>query len=152
MTIRSYRSADCAELVELFFNTVHTVNAADYTEQQLNAWAPGEVELAQWDASLGGHYSLVALIDDTIAGFGDIDETGYLDRLYVHKDFQRRGVASALCDRLEQTADKITTHASLTARRFFEKRGYAVVKEQQVLRRGVYLTNFIMEKNNKNST
>ena len=37
-------------------------------------------------------------------GFADMDADGYLDRLYVHKDYQGRGVATALCDALEQAA------------------------------------------------
>ena len=80
-------------------------------------------------------------------GFGDIDDCGYLDRLYVHKDYQGRGVALSLCDRLEPSAKgKIFTHASITAVPFFKKRGYIVVKEQQIERKGVLLTNFVMEK------
>ena len=77
-----------------------------------------------------------------------MDETGYLDRLYVHRDFQGRGVATALCDALEaQTpAPRYTTHASITARPFFESRGYRVTRAQQVERRGVWMTNFVMEK------
>lgn len=47
---------------------------------------------------------------------------------------------------LPLTPDKITTHASITARPFFEKRGYVTVKEQQVIRHNVALTNYIMEK------
>ena len=66
----------------------------------------------------------------------------------MHKDFQVQGVASAICERLEAiiTTDKITTHASITAKPFFEKRGYRVVKEQQVIRNAVCLTNYLMEK------
>ncbi len=87
-------------------------------------------------------------MDGQIVGFGDMDETGYLDRLYVHKDYQRQGVATAICDALEQNtkAAEFTTHASITARPFFEKRGYTVVKVQQVERRGILLTNFVMKK------
>ena len=83
-----------------------------------------------------------------IVGFADMDSAGYLDRLYVHKDFQRHGIASELCDRLEQAVDAetITTHASITARPFFEKRGYKVVREQQVERKGVLLTNYVMKR------
>ena len=93
------------------------------------------------------HYSLVAVEGCGIAGFGDIDQTGYLDRLYVHKDYQRKGIATAICDGLERTAQgKITTHASITARPFFEKRGYTVIKEQRVERQGIALVNFVMEK------
>ena len=77
-----------------------------------------------------------------------MDETGYLDRLYVHKDYQGQGIASAICDELERFAagKKITTHASITAKPFFQHHGYCVVREQKVIRRGVALTNFVMEK------
>ena len=61
--------------------------------------------------------------------------------------YQGKGVATALCDRLEQVcAGVISTHASITAKPFFEKRGYRVIREQQVERQGVALTNFVMEK------
>lgn len=75
-------------------------------------------------------------------GFADMDADGYLDRL------QGRGVATALCDALEQAVqcEAYTTHASITARPFFEKRGYRVVRAQQVERQGLYLTNYVMEK------
>ena len=90
--------------------------------------------------------TLVAIENSIIVGFGDIDSTGYLDRLYVHKDYQKQGIASALCDKLENGFTKITTHASITAKPFFLHRGYKVVKEQQVERNGIFLTNYVMEK------
>ena len=74
-------------------------------------------------------------------------ESCHLDRLYVHKDYQGKGVATALCDNLEQTVQgSISTHASITARGFFVKRGYQTIKEQQVERQGIMLTNFLMVK------
>lgn len=145
--IREYQPSDCREIAELFYQTVHTVNAKDYPKEQLEVWASGVVDLEKWSRSFLEHYTLVAVEDGKITGFGDIDDTGYLDRLYVHKDYQNMGIATALCDRLEQKVqEKITTHASITARPFFEKRGYKLVKEQQVERQGLFLKNFIMEK------
>jgi len=145
--IRQYQQSDCKELTELFYNTVHTVNAKDYTKEQLNVWATGQVDLEKWDLSLQEHYSVVAVENNVIVGFGDIDKTGYLDRLFVHADHQGKGIATAICDRLEQFVKKnVTTHASITARPFFEKRGYKVVKEQQVERQGIFLTNYVMVK------
>ena len=148
MVIRTYQPSDCKAILALFYDTVHTVNAADYTREQLDAWADGKEDAKQGNDSLTAHYSLVAEENGRIIAFGDIDSrTGYLDRLYVHKDYQRHGAASAICDRLEQSAHgKITTHASITAKPFFEKRGYHVVRAQQVERHGVWLTNFVMEK------
>lgn len=148
MMIRKYKPSDCMYLTELFYNTVHTVNARDYTKEQLNVWATGSVDVEKWNQSLLEHYTYVATKDNMIVGFGDIDKTGYIDRLFVHKDYQQMGIASAICDELEKAVDvpKITTHSSITAKPFFEKRGYKVVKKQQVKRQGVFLTNYVMEK------
>lgn len=147
MIIREYQPQDCKELAELFYNTVHTVNARDYTKEQLDVWATGMVDLENWNQSFQKHHSIVALDEKIIIGFGDIDKTGYLDRLFVHKDYQGKGVATAICDRLEKAVrKKVITHASITARPFFEKRDYKVIKEQQVEQQGIVLANFVMEK------
>ena len=75
---------------------------------------------------------------------------GYFNRLYVRVDFQRRGIASRLASALEKKAREqgvktLIVHASITARPFFEKRGYTLVKEQQVSRRGVEMINYVMQ-------
>ena len=147
MQLREYIPSDCAQLAELFYQTVHSVNAKVYTKEQLDAWATGEVDLQAWDASFRAHKTIVAVKNGEIVGFGDMDETGYLDRLYVHKDYQGQGIASAICDELERFAagKTITTHASITAKPFFQHRGYRVVRKQEVIRRGVALTNLVME-------
>ena len=104
VVLRAYRPSACSEVLRLFYDTVHTVNAKDYTEEQLDAWADGKPDAAKWNESLCAHFSLAAEADGILAGFGDIDETGYLDRLYVHRDFQGMGVGTALCQALEQEA------------------------------------------------
>lgn len=143
MILRAYRGSDLPAILSLFRDTVHTVCARDYTRPQLDAWAPAEPDAAAWDVSLRAHRTLVAEENGSILGFADLAEDGYLDRLYVHRDWQGRGVASALCAALPGAR---RTHASITARPFFERRGWRVVKEQRVERRGVLLTNFVMEK------
>lgn len=148
MVLRPYTPADLEEILTLFYETVHTVNARDYTPAQLDAWTGPEPDRTRWARTLQQHTSLVAVENGWILGFGDIDATGYLDRLYVHKDHQGQGVATALCDALEAAVDApvLTTHASVTARPFFEARGYTVVRPQQVERQGVAMPNFVMEK------
>ncbi|MGN1061723.1 MAG: GNAT family N-acetyltransferase [Candidatus Scatosoma sp.] len=148
MIIRQYKPTDCEDIANLFYHTVHTVNAKDYSEKQLNAWATGSIDLIEWNKSLSEHYAVVATENDILIGFGDIDKTGYLDRLYVHKSYQRQGIATALCNELEKAvkSSKIVTHSSITAKPFFTQRGFRVIKEQQVIRNGIVLTNYIMEK------
>lgn len=148
MIIRAYRPGECAVLARLFYDTVHAVNIRDYTQQQVDAWATGQVDLERWERTLSERCTAIAEEDGVIIGFGDMTAQGYLDRLFVHKDHQRRGVASAICDRLEREvkAPLFTANVSITARPFFEQRGYRVVREQRILRRGVWLSNYRMEK------
>ncbi len=148
MIIRKYKPEDCKYLVKLFCNTVHSVNVSDYTKEQLDAWATGKENLEEWNKSFLEHYTVVAVKNEVLVGFGDIDKSGYLDRLYVHEKYQRQGIAAAICSDLENAfgVKIITTHSSITAKPFFTSRGYRVVKEQQVIRNDISLTNFIMEK------
>ena len=148
LLIRTYRSSDAPALARLFYETVHSVNLRDYTLEQADAWAPRQIDLTAWDRSLARHFTVVALEDGRTIGFGDMAPDGYLDRLYVHRDFQRRGAASAICTALEAfvAAPVFTVRASLTARPFFLARGYRVVEQLQVERRGVLLASLLMEK------
>ena len=148
MQLREYITSDCEQLAKLFFQTVHSVNAKDYTKEQLDVWATGNIDLNEWDKSFQEHHTVIATDNDKIVGFGDIDSSGYLDRLFIHKNHQNEGIATAICDELESSVNgkKVITHSSITAKPFFEKRGYKVKKEQTVVRKGISLTNFIMEK------
>lgn len=146
LLVRRYIAGDLEDIIRLFYETVHTVNYQDYSEEQINAWAPEKIDKAEWHASFCRHCTYVAVDNQMIVGFGDIDDTGYLDRLYVHKDFQHKGVATVICDQLESMATNVTVHASITAKPFFEHRGYRTLQSQEVERRGVKMTNYLMQK------
>ncbi|WP_324824202.1 GNAT family N-acetyltransferase [Sinanaerobacter sp. ZZT-01] len=151
MILRAYRPEDCAFMARLFYDTVHTINARDYTNEQLDAWATGDVDLNEWNHSLLENDTLIAEIDGKIVGFADMEQTGYLNRLYIHKEYQRKGIAAALVNELEQRAKvkglfNFETDASITAKPFFEKQGYMVKTKQEVIRSGIILVNYKMTK------
>ncbi len=149
--LRPYHSADCAEMTRLFYETIHTVCAADYSARQLDAWAPREIDPAMWNRRFLRDETVVAVIGSVIAGYGTLTADGVFDLLYVHKNFQRRGVAARIAGRIEQIAREsgvavISTEASVTARPFFERQGYTIIAEQAVAIRGQVLTNYRMQK------
>jgi putative acetyltransferase len=150
--IRKLTEGDLIPCIRLFQETVHAINAKDYSPEQLNIWAPERInpEDNRW-LTLLENIALVAVIDGQIVGFGDITSTGHLDRLYVHKDYQGRQIATALLTELEKQASQkqiseITTEASITAKPFFEVMGYTNIKEQVKDVKGTKFTNFIMKK------
>ncbi|WP_141431086.1 GNAT family N-acetyltransferase [Bacillus sp. 03113] len=154
MEIIKFKDSDIKDTVSLFYETVHSVNAQDYSQAQLDAWAPKEekdTKIQTWKDSLNQNITYVAKINDKVVGFSDLTFGGHLDRLYVHKDYQGKGIASALVDMLESEAKnlkllEIDTEASITAKPFFESRGYKVVCSQTVERMGTKLTNYQMVK------
>jgi len=148
MILRQYKNEDCNIVSKLFYDTIHSVNAKDYKAEQLSVWANNADSLKSRRNDLLEQYTLIAEINGVIVGFGSIDNLGCLDLLFVHKDYQNQGVATALCNELEKGFTVVKTYASITAKPFFEKRGYVVVKEKEVKRSGVKLKNYEMQKKN----
>ena len=150
MLLRLYRSKDLDGVLDLFYRTVHGCCARDYTQAQLDAWAPQNPDRSRWQKTLTQHYSLVVEGEGGLAAFGDLDGS-YLDRLYVHPDCRGQGLAALLVDALEARALQggvkvLRTDASITALPFFLARGYRVVREQQVKRGEQTLTNYALER------
>lgn len=152
MKLRTYKKTDAKFLAELFYSTIHSVNAADYSKEERNAWAPplSTWDMEKWEKSFEEKH--VFMVEEgKIAGFGELENNGHIDRFYIHKDFIGLGVGSFIYDLIEAKAvelklERLFVEASITAKPFFEKMGFIVVKEQRVLRNEVYLTNFVMEK------
>ncbi len=152
MRIRNYEARDALEIVRLFFKTVRSVNRAHYSKEQVEAWAPTVPDPQEWHSRMAGRRTMVAEEGGEVVGFAELEGDGLLDMLYVREDAVGRGVGRRLYEAVERQAlsqgsRRIFTEASITARPFFERRGFCVVCEQTVSRRGVELTNFVMEKN-----
>ncbi|WP_448269792.1 GNAT family N-acetyltransferase [Nostoc sp. DSM 114159] len=154
MKLRIYEIADTEEIMKLFYDTIHEVNIHDYTQEQVAAWAPANMDTEVWIKSLGSKFTYVAE-EDKIIGFGELEANGHIDRFYCHKDFQRKGVGKKILEQIELKAnslglEKLFAEASITAKPFFESQGFIVIKKQEVERRGQKLINFVMEKYLKN--
>jgi putative acetyltransferase len=152
MTIREAKRADARQIVRIFHDTIHTVNTRDYTTEQVNAWSPVVPDAEEWaERKFPTRTTFVADDEGIIAGFGELEDNGHVDCFYCHHAYQRRGVGSAILRRIEDKArtlrlTRLFTEASITARPFFEIRGFAVVRWQTVICRDVEFANFVMEK------
>ena len=149
--IRKGGLGDLLELQQLFVDTVSNVCQTDYDSKQIKAWTSSTQNKTRWQDILTNQFVLVAQDKEIITGFCTLDNRNYIDLLYVHKDYQRKGIAHKLYLDIEQEAKRqlqteLTSDVSKTARLFFEKVGFQVINEQTVIVKDVELTNYKMTK------
>lgn len=150
--IRRLAAQDIPEMRKLFRATVLTVNSKDYTKEEVEDWASCGDSVEHWKELLAKNDYIGALDGQGgIVGFSSMNAEGYLHSMFVHKDWQGKGVATLLLSEVEKIArrygvHKISVEVSVTARPFFEKHGYKVVKEEKAKANRLYLTNYVMEK------
>ncbi len=152
ISVRDYRPEDAQALAEIFFNTIHRINIKDYTQEQVDVWAPdSSLEEEGWKKKFLRTNPIVAVVEDKVVGFAEFEPNGHIDCFYCHHEWIGRGVGSALMSEIFRRAnnsviDCIFSEVSITAKPFFEKQGFIVLSEQTILRKGVELTNYKMEK------
>jgi len=140
---------DLPQIRLLFEETINAVCENDYSAKQLKVWSASfERNPLKWEKRLSDQYFIVAEIDGTIVGIASLENDNYIDVMYVHKDFQGKGIASVLLDHLLTRAGntEISSDVSKTARTFFERKGFEVVKENHLEIDGVPISNFRMRK------
>ncbi|PYE35150.1 GNAT family acetyltransferase [Idiomarina fontislapidosi] len=149
--IRSYKPTDAAALRDIFFCTVRNINIRDYSQAQVEAWAPSDYDSQEWEHKMNKIAPYVAELNDDIAGYADLQQDGLIDHFFCHHKYQGKGLGGALMQHIIVNAQtrgliKIYSHVSITARPFFERFGFIITTSKHVKVRGEELQNFIMEK------
>ena len=150
--MRSCFLQDVPGMVKMFRETVHLVCKQDYSQEQLQAWAPESVDQLRWIKKIQEQDSIAAEVNNELVGFCTWEREGFIDLLYVHHAYQRMGIGSVLYSHAELTlrlsgVKYIQTHSSLTALPFFKRHGFSTVMKQQLQIAGVVIPNVVLEKN-----
>jgi putative acetyltransferase len=133
--LRAYTAGDAQATSVIFLRAVRETARAHYSPEQVEAWAANYGHLDSWAAARAAAHTQLAIVDGHVAGFTDLDDHGYIDMLFVDPDFGRHGVASALLASVVALARQrglpaLTTFASLTSRRVFERHGFVITGER----------------------
>jgi putative acetyltransferase len=151
MHVRELRPGEEPILFGLFRNTIRRVNVRDYSESQVVAWAPDDLDPSVWAEKMRSIRPFVVEVEENIVGYSDLQSDGLVDHFFVHHEWQRCGVGRVLMSEIETRAfsrriDHLETHASITARPFFEAVDFVVVREQELEMRGERLKNYVMRR------
>jgi predicted N-acetyltransferase YhbS len=151
ISIRPALLSDLPEMQTLFVETIETVCIKDYSPVQIKVWTSSIEHTNRWTDRLQNQYFLIAQVENKIVGYSSLQDNDYLDFLYVHKDFQRQGIADRLFNEIEIEAIKrgsiiLNSDVSITAKPFFEKKGFKTILKQKNIINGVEIVNYKMSK------
>ena len=150
--IRPLEEKDLYNMQNLFRSTVLNVNIKDYTKEEVEDWASCGDDIEHWKELLSSNQYVGAFAEQNyLIGFSSMNKNGYLHSMFVHKDWQGKGIATQLLSEVEKIArqyevKEITSEVSKTARPFFEHKGYVVECEQKHQANRLKLTNYKMKK------
>lgn len=149
--IRPFRPSDAEPLAVIYRDAVHQLAVGAYDAEQRAAWAPEHADKAAWAGRLANAMVRVAEDKGQAVGFIAFAPDGHIDLLFTAPSHARQGIASALYGTAEEEltaigVDRLHTEASLVSEPFFSRRGFRIIEEEQVLRNGVRLRRFRMEK------
>ncbi|MBN7280267.1 GNAT family N-acetyltransferase [Vibrio cholerae] len=149
--IRKYQESDALDLWAIFYHTVRNVNLRDYSQAQVEAWAPDGFSSEIWQRKMNLLSPFVAEIDGKIVGYSDLQENGLIDHFFCHHEHQGQGVGRQLMEHVLRMGElqgitRFYSEVSITARPFYERFGFNVIQEQIIEVRGQKLCNFVMEK------
>jgi putative acetyltransferase len=142
---------DVPAIARLYHDTVKRVNCRDYSPAQVKVWAGVAPDEEKWRLRQATRKTFVEEEKGTIRGFAELEEGGHVGAVYVHANCQGQGIASTLLERIEAEAaaggvDSLCAEASITAKPFFEKRGFKMIAAQEVEYQGMTFRNYRMRK------
>ncbi|MBM6891182.1 GNAT family N-acetyltransferase [Bacteroides caecigallinarum] len=150
--IRPLEEKDLYDMQNLFRSTVLNVNIKDYTKEEVEDWASCGDDIEHWKELLSSNQYVEAFNEQNyLIGFSSMNKNGYMHSMFVHMDWQGKGIATQLLSEVEKIArqyevKEITSDVSKTARLFFEHKGYVVECEQKQHANRLKLTNYKMKK------
>ena len=149
--IGGFEASEADQLGIIFFDSVRDGATEFYSLEQRQAWASKTPSGPSWVSRLAAQKTLVARKAGLPVGFMTLDGDGYIDLAFVAPGHQRQGIGGSLYARIEALAreaniTRLHSQASYLVRGLFGQQGWEVVRQQQIERAGVTLTNFLMEK------
>lgn len=128
-TVRRAGEGDAEGIWRVHMRAIRDIAKSHYTPEEIEAWASPR-NPAHYIESIRNKEFYVAEEDGAVIGFGALDhEENEIEAVYVSPEVVRRGVGSAILQRLEERAldlglKSLKMDASLNAVPFYRSAGY----------------------------
>lgn len=151
MQIRKFLFGEESALFDVYYSAIHLIACRDYTVEQINAWAPADLDQELWATKIRDINPFVVEFNGSPIGYADIQPSGYIDHFFVSGQYPRLGVGSMLMSMLHNEAlrlgvTELSSNVSRTAQPFFAKHDFSVIEQRNPELRGVVIPNALMRK------
>lgn len=151
MIVRKAGLSDLADIIEVFKRSIQAISNEHYSEAEKAEWLKTAENKKRWLYALENQIFFITEIDSKAVGFISLENNEYIDFIYVHPNYLRKGIAQALLNQVEQLAinsqsTKLKSHVSKAAIQFFEKNGFSITQENKNKRGDEVLINHTAEK------
>jgi putative acetyltransferase len=148
---RTCRLDDAEAITQVFRSAVSAISDRRYAPEQVTAWSASAADRLAFGAARLRGVTLVAEVEGSVVAFGQLHPEDHVEMLYCDARQAGRGIGARLLDELIGIAEgrgicRLTADVSLTARMVFERAGFRVIAEEQVVRAGVWLPRLRMER------
>lgn len=149
--LREATPNDLDDILKIFEECIDVTAVNDYSEEQRRVWKSSIRTPEKWLKRINNQQFWLAVDGQSVAGFASLENSQYIDCMYVSPRFQGQGIAQILLNQIESLAKdegirSLTSDVSHTARGFFEKHGYVVMNPNEIKKERVILVNFHVEK------
>ena len=134
MKIRPAEIVDSTSISEIHKLAIMITNKPFYTQKELNNWL-GNRTLVDYENMIKNGLVFVAEENGQVLGFSNIDfSRDRIKAIYVHPNFERRGVGKILIEHLinlakEKGCLKLSLDSSTAAKNFYLKNGFKLINE-----------------------
>ena len=124
-----FQFGDEPALRVVFESAIHEVAIRDYTQAQVNAWAPREFDPSLWAKRMQGIAPFVIEHDGVIVAYADVQPNGYIDHFFVAAGHNGQGIGGRLMRRIHERAEELSiselaSEVSRTAQPFYRHLGF----------------------------
>ncbi len=146
--VKKAEASELQALRSVFVLAVEGTGSA-YTPGQRAAWVSVGAGLSFWEELMRREYVAVAYELEQLCGFASMNQRGDLSMLYVHPEFQRKGVGSRLIQHIvdhatEEAYAHLRADASIFLKPLLLRLGFELIEDYQKEVRGQSFHNAIL--------
>lgn len=131
--INQVSSKDLPLLQRLFYETVTIYGSQLFSKNEIRLFMKLALDKGFWKSRFAYNHIYVAKLHGEIIGSFSLSPVGTIDYIFVHKDYQDKGLATDLYKLIEELAQKngitiLSAFVSHATKDFFEKRNFKILE------------------------